>query len=380
MYVIGGGPGGLAAAYALRARGVRAVVLERADRVGASWRGHYDRLRLHTTRRLSGLPGLPMPRRFGRWPARDDMVRYLEKYAEHHALEIVTGVEVSRVERAPDGSGWLLRATGGRELTGAAVVVATGYNHTPGYRSGPAGTPTPASSCTPPRTATPARTPAATCSSSASATPARRSPSTWWRAAPPGCGWRCARPAPGAAFDGVVGGPAHRRPRPAPAGPPRRPARPPAGPAGRARSDGARAAPPGHRSVQPGRRGRHPGAGRRRRRCRAPRKGRGGGRRGGVRGRRGAPRRRHPYRPGRRDRRHRLRPWPAAAGRPPRRAGRAGGPVVRGARTPKDAPGLYFTGFTNPVSGMLRELRLDAVRIAAAVARRHAGQVSRLPR
>ncbi|MEV8595161.1 NAD(P)/FAD-dependent oxidoreductase [Streptomyces sp. NPDC052012] len=131
VYVIGGGPGGLAVAYALRARGLRAVVLERSDRVGASWRRHYDRLRLHTTRRLSALPGLPMPRRFGRWPARDNVVRYLEKYAEHHRLEIVTGVEVSRVERTPDGTGWLLHATGGRELTGAAVVVATGYNHTP---------------------------------------------------------------------------------------------------------------------------------------------------------------------------------------------------------------------------------------------------------
>ncbi|MEU8648582.1 NAD(P)/FAD-dependent oxidoreductase [Streptomyces sp. NPDC048737] len=131
VYVIGGGPGGLATAYALRARGIRAVVVEKSDRVGASWRRHYDRLHLHTTRRRSALPGLPMPRRFGRWVARDDMVRYLEKYAEHHELEIVTGVEVSRVERTPDGTGWLLHASGGRELTGAAVVVATGHNHTP---------------------------------------------------------------------------------------------------------------------------------------------------------------------------------------------------------------------------------------------------------
>ncbi|WP_432192969.1 flavin-containing monooxygenase [Streptomyces sp. bgisy027] len=131
VYVIGGGPGGLSVAYALRARGLRAVVLEKSDRIGASWRRHYDRLRLHTTRRLSALPGLAMPRRFGRWVTRDDVVRYLEKYAEHHDLEIVTGVEVSRVEPAPDGSGWLLRATGGRELTGAAVVVATGHSHTP---------------------------------------------------------------------------------------------------------------------------------------------------------------------------------------------------------------------------------------------------------
>ncbi|MEU2282079.1 NAD(P)/FAD-dependent oxidoreductase [Streptomyces sp. NPDC013178] len=131
VYVIGGGPGGLATAYALRAQGIRAVVVEKSDRIGASWRRHYDRLHLHTTRRRSALPGLGMPRRFGRWVARDDVARYLEKYAEYHELEIVTGVEVSRVERTADGTGWLLHASGGRELTGSAVVVATGYNHTP---------------------------------------------------------------------------------------------------------------------------------------------------------------------------------------------------------------------------------------------------------
>ncbi|WP_405856464.1 NAD(P)/FAD-dependent oxidoreductase [Streptomyces sp. NBC_00090] len=129
VYVIGGGPGGLAVAASLRERGVRAVVLEKSDAVGASWRAHYDRLRLHTTRRLSGLPGLRMPRSFGRWVARADVVRYLEKYAEKHELEIVTGVEVFRIERA--GAEWVLHATGGRRLVAGAVVVATGYNHTP---------------------------------------------------------------------------------------------------------------------------------------------------------------------------------------------------------------------------------------------------------
>ncbi|MET7765850.1 NAD(P)/FAD-dependent oxidoreductase [Streptomyces sp. NPDC005393] len=131
VYVIGGGPGGLATAAALAQRGIHAAVLEKSDAIAASWRNHYDRLRLHTTRRLSGLPGLPIPRAFGRWVARDDVVRYLERYAEHHRLELVTGVEVSRIDRAADDTEWVLRATGGRELSSPVLVVATGFNHTP---------------------------------------------------------------------------------------------------------------------------------------------------------------------------------------------------------------------------------------------------------
>jgi putative flavoprotein involved in K+ transport len=44
-------------------------------------------------------------------------------------------------------------------------------------------------------------------------------------------------------------------------------------------------------------------------------------------------------------------------------------PVVHGAHEPAGAPGLWFTGYTNPISGMLRELRIDAEKIAAAVSR-----------
>ncbi|WP_225845382.1 NAD(P)/FAD-dependent oxidoreductase [Streptomyces sp. HPF1205] len=128
--VIGAGPGGLAAAAALARRGLRPLVVERAERLGASWRGHYDRLHLHTTRRLSALPGLPIPRAYGRWVGRDDVVRYLEQYAEYHGLDIATGIEVHRVERS-DTTGWELPATGGRVLTSPVVVVATGHNHTP---------------------------------------------------------------------------------------------------------------------------------------------------------------------------------------------------------------------------------------------------------
>ena len=57
VVVVGAGPAGLAAAAALWRRGMPAVVLEQSSRVGATWRGAYDRLRLKTSRLTSRLAG-----------------------------------------------------------------------------------------------------------------------------------------------------------------------------------------------------------------------------------------------------------------------------------------------------------------------------------
>jgi cation diffusion facilitator CzcD-associated flavoprotein CzcO len=126
--VLGAGPGGLAAAAELRRAGVEAIVIDKADQVGSSWAGHYDRLHLHTSRGLSGLPGYPIPRRYGRWVARDDVLRYLAEYADVHALDVRLGVTAERVERAEDG--WHVVTDQGT-IAADTVVVATGYNHSP---------------------------------------------------------------------------------------------------------------------------------------------------------------------------------------------------------------------------------------------------------
>lgn len=127
--VVGGGPAGLATAAVLKRSGVPAVVIER-DRVGASWHGHYDRLHLHTVRWLSHLPGYRFSHRHGRWVPRDGVIRYLESYVRHHDLDVRTGVEVRRIDRAPDGAGWRLDTSEG-PLDHPAVVIATGYNRVP---------------------------------------------------------------------------------------------------------------------------------------------------------------------------------------------------------------------------------------------------------
>jgi putative flavoprotein involved in K+ transport len=124
VLVIGAGPAGLATAGALRHYGIGATVLER-DAIGASWRRHYDRLHLHTVRWLSHLPGYKLPRRYGNWVSRDNVVEYLEDYVAVHNIDVRTGVEVDGLER--DGEEWRVQTSDG-DFVAPRVVVATGYN------------------------------------------------------------------------------------------------------------------------------------------------------------------------------------------------------------------------------------------------------------
>lgn len=126
--VIGGGPAGLGAAGALKRRAIEPLVLERAPAVGEAWRQRYDGLRLNTVSWMSGLPGMRIPRRYGRWPTRDEYVSYLEQYAAEQRLDVRTGTSVRRVDRAEIG--YRVR-TEGDSIGARYVVVATGYDHSP---------------------------------------------------------------------------------------------------------------------------------------------------------------------------------------------------------------------------------------------------------
>jgi cation diffusion facilitator CzcD-associated flavoprotein CzcO len=126
--IVGASAAGLATAACLRKAGAPFVLLEQALQIAPAWRTHYDRLRLHTSKGLSGLPHHAFPRRFPRYPSRDEVVAYLEEYAERFALRPRFGQRVVAVQRS--GDDWTTR-TEQASYRSRNVVIATGHTRVP---------------------------------------------------------------------------------------------------------------------------------------------------------------------------------------------------------------------------------------------------------
>ena len=126
--IIGASAAGLATAAGLAAAGRPYELLESSDTVGVAWRHHYDRLHLHTPKSMSALPGLPMPSDWPRYPAREQVVEYLESYRDHHGIAPRYGEEVTRLEQV---DGVWVATTPNREWRARNVVIATGATRRP---------------------------------------------------------------------------------------------------------------------------------------------------------------------------------------------------------------------------------------------------------
>ena len=122
--IVGAGPAGLACAASMGALGLNVTVLEKANVVGSVWRRHYDRLHLHTDRGHSGLPGMDMPRTFPTYPSPAQVVEYLESYASRFGIQPVFNSTVVKIGR--HGGLWRVD-TGQTSRSAPVVVIATGW-------------------------------------------------------------------------------------------------------------------------------------------------------------------------------------------------------------------------------------------------------------
>lgn len=113
----------------LRKAGLPCVLLEQSSHVGHAWRHHYDRLHLHTVKQYSALPHLPFPDHYPIYVSRQQLVDYLELYCRHFDIQPVFSQSVCRISRDSDGC-WSIQ-TDDQTYSADRVVVATGYNRVP---------------------------------------------------------------------------------------------------------------------------------------------------------------------------------------------------------------------------------------------------------
>ena len=126
--IIGAGAAGLAVSACLKQAGIPNIILEQSDRVGATWRRHYDRLHLHTDKKNSELPFAPFPKDYPRYPSRDQVVAYLENYSKRFNLDIRFNQQVVSARTGNDQ--WQVQ-TQDTLLSSLNLVVASGYARRP---------------------------------------------------------------------------------------------------------------------------------------------------------------------------------------------------------------------------------------------------------
>lgn len=125
VIVIGAGQAGLAAAYFLKNRKLRFLLIDKSNRIGESWRQRYDSLTLFTPRSYSSLPGLPLEGDPNGYATKDEISTY---YATTFTLPIQLSTEVVSLESAEQS--FDVYTTKGM-LKATNVIVATGPFQSP---------------------------------------------------------------------------------------------------------------------------------------------------------------------------------------------------------------------------------------------------------
>ena len=135
--VVGAGPAGLAAARALRVRGLPYIQFERHHDVGGIWdidnpgTPMYESAHFISSRDKSGFFDFPMPARYADYPSRTEILEYTHSFADAYGLRagIRFDSTVMRGEQAPDGS-WMLDTSHGA-VRASALVCCTGVTWDP---------------------------------------------------------------------------------------------------------------------------------------------------------------------------------------------------------------------------------------------------------
>jgi indole-3-pyruvate monooxygenase len=121
--VVGASISGLALAAALQKKGIDFAIIEKENAIAQPWRNHYERLHLHTSKRYSNLPYKKFGNAIPRYPSRQQVIDYLEDYRQTFDIQPLLNTRAVSIRRK--GDIWVTETNNG-QFSSHYLIMATG--------------------------------------------------------------------------------------------------------------------------------------------------------------------------------------------------------------------------------------------------------------
>ena len=121
--IVGASVSGLASAACLKKAGIEYIIIEKLNQVATPWRNHYDRLHLHTSKKLSTLPFVKYPANVPLYPERLQVVEYMDNYQKEFDIKPHFNTEAKSIKK--EDNFWITETTNGA-VKSKNVIMATG--------------------------------------------------------------------------------------------------------------------------------------------------------------------------------------------------------------------------------------------------------------
>jgi len=121
--IVGASVSGLASAACLQKQGVEHTIIEKTNSIATPWRNHYQRLHLHTNKRISNLPYKKFGHAVPRYPSRQQVVDYLEEYQKSFGITPLFNTEAKKIKKVSND--WITETSTGI-FKSKYVIIATG--------------------------------------------------------------------------------------------------------------------------------------------------------------------------------------------------------------------------------------------------------------
>ena len=121
--IIGASVSGLALAASLQKKNIQYIIIEKQSQIASPWRHHYERLHLHTNKRVSNLPYKKFDSTIPRYPSGKQVVAYLEDYQKEFNINPIFNAEATSIWK--ENNYWVTDTNQGKFIS-KYLIMATG--------------------------------------------------------------------------------------------------------------------------------------------------------------------------------------------------------------------------------------------------------------